>query len=91
MDRLFRGFQLMMGPVPGSLYVGVLITATIFGIAAYNVWSETDGVFGARERGPIAMGATTLDLDPLVAVEPLGVLDAVLETHQELRDRRRWF
>jgi len=26
-----------MGPVPGSLYVGVLITATIFGIAAGTV------------------------------------------------------
>ena len=37
MDRLFRGFQLLMGPVPGSLYVGVLITATIFGIAAGTV------------------------------------------------------
>jgi tripartite ATP-independent transporter DctM subunit len=37
MERLFRGFQLMMGPVPGSLYVGVLITATIFGIAAGTV------------------------------------------------------
>ena len=37
MERLFRGFQLMMGPVPGSLYVGVLVTATIFGIAAGTV------------------------------------------------------
>lgn len=37
MDRLFKGFQLMMGPVPGSLYIGVLITATIFGIAAGTV------------------------------------------------------
>jgi tripartite ATP-independent transporter DctM subunit len=37
MARLFRGFQLLMGPVPGSLYVGVLITATIFGIAAGTV------------------------------------------------------
>jgi tripartite ATP-independent transporter DctM subunit len=37
MERLFRGFQLMMGPIPGSLYVGVLITATIFGIAAGTV------------------------------------------------------
>jgi tripartite ATP-independent transporter DctM subunit len=37
MERLFKGFQLMMGPVPGSLYVGVLITATIFGIAAGTV------------------------------------------------------
>jgi tripartite ATP-independent transporter DctM subunit len=37
MERLFKGFQLMMGPIPGSLYVGVLITATIFGIAAGTV------------------------------------------------------
>jgi tripartite ATP-independent transporter DctM subunit len=37
MERLFRGFQLMMGPIPGALYVGVLITATIFGIAAGTV------------------------------------------------------
>jgi tripartite ATP-independent transporter DctM subunit len=37
MARLFKGFQLLMGPVPGSLYVGVLITATIFGIAAGTV------------------------------------------------------
>ena len=37
MERLFKGFQLMMGPLPGSLYVGVLITATIFGIAAGTV------------------------------------------------------
>jgi tripartite ATP-independent transporter DctM subunit len=37
MERLFKGFQLLMGPVPGSLYVGVLVTATIFGIAAGTV------------------------------------------------------
>jgi tripartite ATP-independent transporter DctM subunit len=37
MERLFKGFQLLLGPVPGSLYVGVLITATIFGIAAGTV------------------------------------------------------
>jgi tripartite ATP-independent transporter DctM subunit len=37
MERLFKGFQLMLGPVPGSLYVGVLVTATIFGIAAGTV------------------------------------------------------
>ena len=37
MERLFRAFQLLLGPVPGSLYVGVLLTATIFGIAAGTV------------------------------------------------------
>jgi tripartite ATP-independent transporter DctM subunit len=37
MERLFRAFQLLLGPVPGSLYVGVLLTATIFGIASGTV------------------------------------------------------
>jgi len=37
MERLFRALQLLMGPVPGSLYVGVLLTATIFGIASGTV------------------------------------------------------
>ncbi len=33
MERLFRGFQLVMGPVRGSLYLAVLIVATIFAMA----------------------------------------------------------
>lgn len=33
MDRLFRGFQLLMGPVRGSLYLATLLTATIFASA----------------------------------------------------------
>jgi tripartite ATP-independent transporter DctM subunit len=37
MERLFHAFRLMMGGVPGSLYVAVLLTATIFGIAAGTV------------------------------------------------------
>jgi tripartite ATP-independent transporter DctM subunit len=37
MARLFHAFQLLLGPVPGSLYVAVLLTATIFGIAAGTV------------------------------------------------------
>ncbi|HXG05541.1 MAG TPA: TRAP transporter large permease subunit [Candidatus Binatia bacterium] len=37
MERLFHAFRLLMGPVPGSLYVAVLLTATIFGIAAGTV------------------------------------------------------
>ena len=37
MERLFRAFQLLVGPVPGSLYVAVLLTATVFGIAAGTV------------------------------------------------------
>src|SRR4030095_138931 len=34
MERLFHALRLLLGPVPGSLYVAVLVTATIFGIAA---------------------------------------------------------
>ena len=37
MERLFRAFQLLLGRVPGSLYVAVLLTATIFGIASGTV------------------------------------------------------
>jgi len=37
MERLFRALRLLLGPVPGSLYVAVLVTATIFGIAAGTV------------------------------------------------------
>jgi tripartite ATP-independent transporter DctM subunit len=37
MERLFHAIRLLMGGVPGSLYVAVLATATIFGIAAGTV------------------------------------------------------
>ena len=37
MERLFLAFRLLLGPVPGSLYVAVLFTATIFGIASGTV------------------------------------------------------
>jgi tripartite ATP-independent transporter DctM subunit len=37
MERLFHALRLLLGPVPGSLYVAVLVTATIFGIAAGTV------------------------------------------------------
>jgi tripartite ATP-independent transporter DctM subunit len=37
MERLFQAFRLLLGPVPGSLYVAVLLTATIFGIASGTV------------------------------------------------------
>ena len=37
MDRLFKAFQLLFAPVRGSLYLGVLTIATIFGIAAGTV------------------------------------------------------
>ena len=37
MERLFHAFRLLMGGIPGSLYVAVLATATIFGIASGTV------------------------------------------------------
>jgi tripartite ATP-independent transporter DctM subunit len=37
MERLFGAFRLLLGPVPGSLYVAVLLTATVFGIASGTV------------------------------------------------------
>jgi tripartite ATP-independent transporter DctM subunit len=37
MERLFHAFRLLLGPVPGSLYVAVLLTATIFGVASGTV------------------------------------------------------
>ena len=33
MERLFKSFQLILAPVRGSLYLGVLLTATIFATA----------------------------------------------------------
>jgi tripartite ATP-independent transporter DctM subunit len=33
MGRLFRAFQLMLAPVRGSLYIGVILTATVFAMA----------------------------------------------------------
>jgi tripartite ATP-independent transporter DctM subunit len=37
MERLFRAFRLLLGPVPGSLHVAVLVTATLFGMASGTV------------------------------------------------------
>ncbi|MGH7754641.1 MAG: TRAP transporter large permease, partial [Gemmatimonadales bacterium] len=37
MERLFHAIRLLMGGIPGSLYVAVLATATIFGIASGTV------------------------------------------------------
>jgi tripartite ATP-independent transporter DctM subunit len=37
MERLFQAFRLLLGPVPGALYVAVLLTATVFGIASGTV------------------------------------------------------
>jgi TRAP-type mannitol/chloroaromatic compound transport system permease large subunit len=33
MERLFRAFQVMLAPVRGALYLGVILTATVFAMA----------------------------------------------------------
>lgn len=33
MERLFRSFQYILGPMPGSLFLGVLLTSTVFAAA----------------------------------------------------------
>ncbi len=63
MERMFRGTQLLFGPLPGSLYLAILITATIFGIASGIVGSTVTllGVMAApsirRGRYDIRMSA----------------------------------
>ena len=63
MERMFRGTQLLLAPVPGSLYLAILITATIFGIASGIVGSTVTllGVMAApsirRGRYDIRMSA----------------------------------
>jgi tripartite ATP-independent transporter DctM subunit len=37
MERMFKAFRDLFAPVPGSLYIVVLLTATLFGIAAGTV------------------------------------------------------
>lgn len=39
MERLFRGTQLLLAPLAGSLFLAILITSTIFGIASGIVGS----------------------------------------------------
>ena len=52
MNRLFKGFQLIMGPVKGSLYLAVLLTATIFAAAT--------GIIGASVTLIGLLAATTM-------------------------------
>jgi tripartite ATP-independent transporter DctM subunit len=66
MDRLFRGFQLLMGPVRGSLYLATLLTATIFA-AATGIVGASVVVIGVmaipamrRSRYNMSMAAGTI-------------------------------
>lgn len=75
MERLFRGFQFTLAGVPGSLYIGVLLTATIFATAT--------GIIGASVTligmlaAPVMMRAgydPALSAGTITAGGTLGVL-----------------
>jgi tripartite ATP-independent transporter DctM subunit len=75
MERLFHALRLLLGPVPGSLYVAVLFTATIFGIAAGTV-GATVAVVGIM-AAPTMMRAgysPRLSAGSITAGGSLGIL-----------------
>src|SRR5690606_8249716 len=53
MERLFKAFQLLFAPVRGSLYLAVLVTATVFGMATGIVGASVTviGLMAGREIG----------------------------------------
>jgi TRAP-type mannitol/chloroaromatic compound transport system permease large subunit len=73
MERLFHALRLLLGPVPGSLYVAVLVTATIFGIAA-GPWARRSRSSESWRRRPCSERATARGFRP--APSPLGAASA---------------
>ena len=75
MERLFRAFQYLLAPVRGSLYVGVILTATIFAMATGIVGAAVT-VLGIM-AGPIMMKArydVRLSAGAIAAGGTLGIL-----------------
>ena len=75
MERLFHALRLLFGRLPGSLYVAVLATATIFGIAAGTV-GATVAVVGIM-AAPTMMRAgydARLSAGAITAGGSLGIL-----------------
>ena len=95
MNRLFRGVQLLLAPVRGSLYLAVLITATIFAAATGIVGSSVTllGVMAApamtrskydvrMSAGAIAAGGTLgILIPPSVMLIVMGPAVGVPATH----------
>ncbi len=75
MERLFHAFRLLLGPVPGSLYIAVLITATIFGIASGTV-GATVAVIGIMAVPTMARAGydPRLSAGSITAGGTLGIL-----------------
>jgi tripartite ATP-independent transporter DctM subunit len=75
MERLFRAFQYLLAPVRGSLYLGVILTATIFAMATGIVGAAVT-VLGIM-AGPIMMKArydVRLSAGAIAAGGTLGIL-----------------
>lgn len=75
MDRLFRAFQLMFAPVRGSLYLAVLVTATVFAMATGIVGASVT-VIGLM-AGPVMRRSgydTRLSAGAIAAGGTLGIL-----------------
>src|SRR6266542_4072186 len=67
MERLFRAFQLALAPVRGSLYLAVVLTATVFAMAT--------GIVGAAVTTMIRAGYDTrLSAGIITAGGTLGIL-----------------
>jgi tripartite ATP-independent transporter DctM subunit len=75
MERLFHAIRLLMGGVPGSLYVAVLATATIFGIASGTV-GATVAVVGIMSVPTMIRAGydTRLSAGAITAGGSLGIL-----------------
>jgi tripartite ATP-independent transporter DctM subunit len=75
MDRLFRAFQLLLGPVRGSLYVATLFVATIFA-AATGIVGASVSIMGLM-AGPAMRRSgydTRLSAGTITAGGTLGIL-----------------
>jgi tripartite ATP-independent transporter DctM subunit len=75
MERLFRAFQFILAPVRGSLYVGVILTATVFAMATGIVGAAVTvlGIMAA----PVMMKArydVRLSAGAIAAGGTLGIL-----------------
>jgi tripartite ATP-independent transporter DctM subunit len=75
MERLFRAFQVMLAPVRGSLYLGVILTATVFAMAT-GIVGEAVTVLGIM-AAPIMMKSgysPRLSAGAIAAGGTLGIL-----------------
>ncbi len=75
MERLFRAFQRIMAPVRGSLYLAVILTATVFAMATGIVGASVT-VLGIMAASPMARSGYDVRLSAgvITAGGTLGIL-----------------